>query len=93
MVIGTFVNVFGFKLLPHLETLAGILHVCLWFAWLIPLVYLLPQRSASWVFTDFENSSGWDSDAVSWCLGLLTVTYPMLGRIFLNKSSDIEYQD
>ncbi|KAI9698588.1 MAG: hypothetical protein M1820_007387 [Bogoriella megaspora] len=79
VVVSTCVNVFGIKILPQLEILAGVLHICLWFVWLVPLVYLLPQRSASWVFTDFENNSGWKSDGVSWCLGLLTVTYPFIG--------------
>ena len=73
------VNIFAIKALPHLETLVGILHVCLWFIWTIPLVYLLPHNSATFVFTDFENNSGWSNNGISWCLGLLTVTYPFIG--------------
>ncbi len=52
------VNVFAIKYLPHLETLILILHVGLFFVLLVPLVYLAPQHSARFVFTDFENLAG-----------------------------------
>ena len=81
VVVSTCVNVFGNKILPHLETIAGILHVCLFFVFLVPLVYLSPHPTPAAVFTDFENNSGWKSNVVSWCIGLLTVTYPFIGMI------------
>lgn len=80
VVVSTLVNVLGIRILPHLETAVVILHVCLWFVWLVSIVYLSPHRSASSTFTDFENNSGWGNNAVSWCIGLLTVTYPFIGR-------------
>ena len=80
--ISTSFNVLGIKILPHLETVVGILHICLWFIWVVPLVYLSPHRPASSTFTDFENKSGWDNNAVSWCIGLLTVTYPFIGKVY-----------
>ena len=79
LIISTCINVFGIKILPHLETLAGLFHVCLFFVFLVPLVYLSPHPTAAAVFTDFENSSGWNNNVVSWCIGLLTVTYPFIG--------------
>ena len=79
VIVSTCVNVFGIKFLPHLETIAGIFHVCLFFVFLVPLVYLSPHPTAATVFTDFENSSGWNNNVVSWCIGLLTVTYPFIG--------------
>ena len=79
LIVSTCVNVFGIKILPHLETIAGIFHVCLFFVFLVPLVYLSPHPTAAAVFTDFENSSGWNNNVVSWCIGLLTVTYPFIG--------------
>lgn len=33
------------------------------------------KHSASYVFTTFTNSSGWSSDGVSFCIGLLTSVY------------------
>ena len=79
LIISTCVNVFGIKILPHLETIAGILHICLFFVFLVPLVYLSPHPTAAAVFTDFENNSGWNNNVVSWCIGLLAVTYPFTG--------------
>lgn len=79
VVSSTCVNIFGIKILPHLETLVGILHICLWFVWVIPLVYLSPHNPTTFVFTDFESNSGWNSNGVSWCLGLLTVTFSFTG--------------
>ena len=58
---------------------AGILHVCLFFVFLVSIIYLSPHPTAAAVFTDFENNSGWNNNAVSWCIGLLTVTYPFTG--------------
>ena len=87
MLVSICINVFGNKILPYLETLMGVLHICLWFTFLIPLVYLAPQSSATWVFTDFENLSGWSSNGISWCVGLLTVTYPFVGKMVNSKSS------
>ena len=83
VIISICVNVFGIKILPHLETMAGILHVCLFFIFFVPFIYLSPHPRAAAVFTDFENNSGWKSNAVSWCIGLLAVTYPFIGMIKL----------
>ncbi|OBT91591.1 hypothetical protein VE01_10363 [Pseudogymnoascus verrucosus] len=73
------VNIFGIKILPHLESIILLMHIGLWFLLLIPMVCLAPQHSAEWVFTDFENKGGWSSDGVSWCVGLLTSAFPFTG--------------
>lgn len=74
-----FVNIFGIKILPHLESFILLLHIGLWFLLLIPMVCLAPRHSAKWVFTDFENLGGWSSNGVSWCVGLLTSAFPFTG--------------
>lgn len=79
MVLTLIINIFFIKLLPHLESVAGVCHVLFFFILLVPLVYLAPQSPNSFVFTDFENSGGY-SDGVSWCLGLLTVTFSFIGK-------------
>ena len=78
------INVYGIRILPHFESLAGVCHVLFFFALLIPLVYLAPRSTAAFVFTDFENQGGWSSNGVSWCVGLLTVTYPFVGESMVN---------
>jgi hypothetical protein len=57
----------------------GILHVAGFFAILVVLGCMAPKNSASEVFTEFVNRSGWSSDGVSWLVGLLSAVYPFLG--------------
>ena len=49
-------------------------------ALVIPLVLLSPRSTAEFVFTGHLNEGGW-SDGLSWCIGLLTVTYCFLGEL------------
>ncbi|KAI1335306.1 putative amino acid permease [Xylariaceae sp. FL0016] len=74
-----FVNIFGIRIFPHLETLALILHVIFFFCILVPLVHLAPRSSSDFVFRSFANNGGWHSNGVSWLIGLLTSTYAFSG--------------
>lgn len=47
----------------------------------IVLGVMAPKNTADFVFTDFNNRSGWDSDGVSWLVGLLSTVYPFLGFV------------
>jgi amino acid transporter len=40
---------------------------------------MAPKNTASFVFTENTNSSGWSNNGVSWLIGLLSTVYPMLG--------------
>ena len=59
MVLTLALNIFGIRILPHIESAAGICHVLFFFTLLILLVYLAPQSPASFVFATLENNSGW----------------------------------
>ncbi|KAF5020460.1 hypothetical protein F66182_7539 [Fusarium sp. NRRL 66182] len=61
----------------HLCT--GIIHVVGFVTILIVLGVMAPKNSASFVFTEFTNYSGWGNDGVSWLVGLLSAVYPFLG--------------
>lgn len=74
------VNILGIRVFPHVETAAFIMHICFFFVLLVPLVYLSPRSTAGFVFTDFENTSGWSSNGVSWCIGLLTPAWSFVGE-------------
>lgn len=80
ILLSVLLNVLGIRVFPHIETAALILHIVSFFALLVPLVYLAPQSSPTFVFRSFENSGGWSNDGVSWCIGLLTSTYAMAGK-------------
>ncbi|KAF4769700.1 hypothetical protein HAV15_012029 [Penicillium sp. str.  len=75
----TAVNIWGSKVLPHTNTIAGVLHVVGFLVIVSVLGAMSEKHSASYVFTEFSNTSGWDNDGVSWLVGLLTTIYPFLG--------------
>ena len=88
LALAVLVNILGIKFFPHLETLAFISHICFFFVFLVPMVYLAPQSSAQFVFTDFENSGGWKNDGISWLVGLLTSAWSFVGKFELHFLSD-----
>ncbi|QKX55472.1 uncharacterized protein TRUGW13939_02565 [Talaromyces rugulosus] len=73
------VNVWGIQLLPSLQLLGGIFHVVFFIALGVPLVLLARRSTPEFVFETVMNNGGWSSDGISWCLGMLTVTYCFLG--------------
>lgn len=79
LMVSALVNTVGIRLLPVIENIVLLLHIAFYFAILIPLIYLSPHSSAKYVFATFENNSGWSSDGVAWCVGLLTSTYVFVG--------------
>ena len=80
LLIAVLVNILGIRVFPHIETAACLFHICFFFVLLVPLVYLSPRSTAKFVFTDFENSGGWNSNGVSWFLGLLTSAWSFVGE-------------
>lgn len=79
LLIAMAVNILGIKIFPHIESGAFIIHICFFFALLVPLVYLTPQSSAQYVFTGFENAGGWEDNGISWCVGLLSTAWSFVG--------------
>lgn len=79
LVYAAAMNIWGHRLLPTANLLAGVLHVAGFLAVLVVLGVMAPKNTASFVFTEVSNSSGWSSDGVSWLVGLLSAVYPVLG--------------
>ena len=78
LMICVFVNTIGARLLPKIEGGILILHTLGFFAVLIPLVYLSPHSTASFVFTEFNNLSGYKSNGLSWFIGLISANLPLV---------------
>ncbi|KAF5708516.1 amino acid transporter [Fusarium mundagurra] len=72
-------NIWGDRLLPHINTVSGAIHVIGFVTIVVVLGVMAPKNSASFVFTEVTNSSGWANDGVSWLVGLLSAVYPFLG--------------
>lgn len=79
LVVVVLVNTIGARLLPKIEGMILILHTLGFFAVLIPLVYLAPHGSASFVFKDFLLESGWNNKGVAWLIGLISTNLPFIG--------------
>ncbi|KAI4154928.1 MAG: hypothetical protein L6R39_001325 [Caloplaca ligustica] len=79
LLVAALVNILGIRFFPHIETLAFVHHVCFFFVFLVPLVYLSPQSTASFVFANFENAGGWESNGISWGIGLLASAWAFVG--------------
>ncbi|ETS87878.1 hypothetical protein PFICI_01706 [Pestalotiopsis fici W106-1] len=72
-------NIWGPRLLPHINIVAGVIHAAGFFAIVVVLLVMAQKNSATFVFTEFSNNSGWTSDGVSWLVGLISSVYPLLG--------------
>ncbi|SCO40083.1 related to HNM1-Choline permease [Fusarium fujikuroi] len=79
LVYALVLNIWGDKLLPHINTVSGAIHVIGFVTIVVVLGVMAPKNSASFVFTEVTNSSGWSNDGVSWLVGLLSAVYPFLG--------------
>ncbi|KAF5973360.1 HNM1-choline permease [Fusarium coicis] len=66
--------------LPLIEKLTLVLHVVFFIAIIVTMAVTSPTKhSAEWVFSHFENNSGWGNDAVAWSIGLLSSCYVLIG--------------
>ena len=74
------VNTVISHLLPKIESFILILHVLGFFAILIPLVYYAPHGSASDVFTIFLNQGHWQTQGLSFMVGVLGPAFTFLGK-------------
>ncbi|KAL8660852.1 MAG: hypothetical protein Q9202_006135 [Teloschistes flavicans] len=80
ILVAVLINTVLGQLLPPIETAMLIIHVLGFFAILIPLVYMAPQKAtAHEVFTVFENGGGYPSQGLSFFVGLIGTVFAMFG--------------
>ncbi|CAJ0555292.1 Ff.00g053570.m01.CDS01 [Fusarium sp. VM40] len=66
--------------LPLIEKLTLVLHVTFFIAIIVTIAVKSPSKhSAEFVFSHFENNSGWSNNAVAWSIGLLSSCYVLIG--------------
>jgi amino acid transporter len=74
------VCIFCNHILPLVEKISMTLHVALFLIILIVMCAVSPTKnSAAYVFTTFENNSGWSSNGAAWCIGMLSSSYILIG--------------
>jgi choline transport protein len=87
-------NMYTFWLIPWIELLAGVGHICLFVVFAVVLVTLGPRHSAYYIFLESSTSSGWSNQFISWNLGVLTCAWSFTGKVVSQKprftiSSDV----
>lgn len=81
-VLCLFINTVTSRALPIIEVSVLILYVLGFFGILVPLVYLGPHGSARDIFTVFINGGGWQSQGLSFFVGLSGTVFAFLGEQF-----------
>ena len=73
-------NQFLFWIIPWVEMAAGILHVVLFIVFATVLPVMGQKHSSDFVFFTKANASGWESDFVSFNLGITLITWGFVGK-------------
>jgi choline transport protein len=72
-------NIYAFKLIPWVEMVAGVLHICLFVIFVVVVVVMGPRNPSSF-WLQRNISSGWEkNEYVSWNLGMLTCVWSFTG--------------
>ncbi|KAF2212809.1 hypothetical protein CERZMDRAFT_40548 [Cercospora zeae-maydis SCOH1-5] len=72
------INIFGDRILPTVNIVAGTIHVGGFLGITIALAVKSTKRSAEFVFVDLQNASGWNQ-GVAWLVGITSAVYAFLG--------------
>lgn len=86
LIVEALMNMYTFWLIPWIEMLAGILHICLLVVFLVVFVALAPRHTPEFVFLNTQSNSGWGRFP-AWNIGLLTPVWGFVGvhEIFLSR--------
>jgi choline transport protein len=80
MLVPFALNLWFRKVLNTFESLGGILHICLFIAFIVVFIVSGPRSDSDFVFKTLTwETSGWNNPGVSWGLGLLSMTFSVTG--------------
>ncbi len=75
-------NVYARKSFKAIELVGGVLLLVFYIITVATLVAKGPQKDAGFVFTEsFFGYSGWDSEGIQWCIGMLSITSVLSGTV------------
>ncbi len=86
------VNIFACRVLPGLEVVGVVTHLLYFLVWIIVLAAMAPKSSAEFLLaTNSFGISEWSHRGVQWCVGLLSIFFP-LGRFdgVLHMSDEVK---
>lgn len=85
MLVAVMFNTVLASQLPNIERLILVFHIVGFFAILIPLVIVAPHGSAHDVFTQFLNGGGYQTQGLSFFVGIAGAVFAFVGGL-LGKS-------
>lgn len=73
LLVSCLINIYGIRLFALIEKATLTLHIGLWLVIIIVLCVVTKDKSpAEFVFTYSVNETGWSSNGIAWCIGMLT---------------------
>lgn len=84
------INILISSWLPKVEAALLLIHVLGFAAILIVLAEMAPRSSASAVFTTFLNEGGWETQGLSFIIGLTGLAFAFTGDLVLTLQSGLE---
>lgn len=72
-------NLVGGKFLPRLEAVILVVHIVGFFGILIPLTYMSEHKTTDEVFLQFLNSGKFQTQGVSWFVGMTSCAFAFAG--------------
>ena len=86
--LSLFINTYLARLLPKIEAMVLMIHVVGFICILIPLVYLAPHSSAKDVFASFNNGGDWNTQGLSFFIGIPTTMFAFIGTSNIEMMQD-----
>ena len=85
ILVAVAINTVIVSALPTIEGFILIIHVLGFFAILIPLIYLAEPLPPQQVFTLFLNLGNWETQGLSFFVGLAGLAFSFAGMCFLER--------
>lgn len=82
LVLTMFLNTYGARVLPMLETISLFGHIGGFIITLIPLLVLAPKNPAHAVFAEVVNNGGWSNTGTSCLVAQVTMLYCNLSELW-----------
>ncbi|KAL4925282.1 putative GABA permease [Aspergillus undulatus] len=78
--LGTAINIWGARFFSIVERVSLVIHIGAFIANFIVMWACAPAKhSVEFVFTTFQDSSGWSSSGIAWSIGMLSSCYVLTG--------------
>ncbi|KAK5699363.1 hypothetical protein LTR17_023293 [Elasticomyces elasticus] len=72
VVIAYIANIYGAKILPYWQNAFFVLHILVYFAYIVPIWVSAPTATHTQVWSTFQNEGGWSSMGLAVMVGQLT---------------------